>query len=430
MKNRRAAHAYFEDEQGSPVKNENLHLNWFKESGRPLNYETKWSNPLDPTKRKQVQPQDVPGEKQGQSFVYQSYVGMATWERIQEAMARGNTPPELKITLLWGAGNQNGGDIDASGLRYFLEKVEDRMLIEIPGEESPRINIGITGLFDPTRGIYVNQVASFLRASELKDVPYRITTLAAYSTGYGGLNQSVNEDLLPLKDVEAIVYFDCLYRADRPPLPAGVAPPRLSATEQNSGPDEYDPGHAGSAYNTRRAIDKVLAANSKAKVVAYAATPGGSPRYLQGGSHYVVDVPLLIDLRSAAAGSAVTPTEALFALSITRCLDFAEKEGLVSSSEVPATFKSLRAGLLPRGEIASSQETLKAKPGFLPQTTLLDWGNLYAAKVKAAQRDVIAAVKLISDHELIWPGGYPSPSNPGGVLHAAVLSEFGWEYLV
>jgi hypothetical protein len=429
--NREISHAYYEDEEGDQVAGKSMHLNRFRAAGAPRNQELKLPNLLDPAVRKQLlQPQWVPFGKHGAQHTYRSYVGQKTWQAMRDALEAGDDSKELKVTLLFGAGSEGGSDMDVAGLRYFLEQVDDRMLINVPGEERPRFDVGISGLVDVDRGIPENQVERFIDLSQLKGIPYKITTLAAYSTGYGCLNQCVNEKLLPLDDIETIVYYDCLYRADRPRLPPGEDPPTLAAGEDNPGPDEIDASHPGSAYNTRRAIDAVLAANPATAIVAYAATLGGSPRYKHGAPSYMVDVPTLIDLRTPPTDGDVSYAEALYALVLTRCLDYAETEGLISSSDVPEAFGDLSWHLPKRGTVASSQEMLKAKGAFAPTTTLIDWGRQYRDLVKAAQKQIDAAIGIIADRELMYPGGYPWRGNPSGALHHAMLPEFGWEYLV
>ncbi|HYU31889.1 MAG TPA: hypothetical protein VEW48_06980 [Thermoanaerobaculia bacterium] len=424
MSHRNYDHAYFENEQGTKVPGENLYFNKFRELGKPWNQNVDLTNYLDPSLRTQLQPQVIPRQSQGMASRYDFYIGQKTWN----ALAR-SPPPVLKVTLLFGVER----DLDNLGLRYYFEQVEDRVLINIPGREGARWNIGISGLVDSSLGIVTNQVQDFFNLIGFTS-PYTITTLAAYSTGYGGLNQTVNEGLIPLKDVETVVYYDCVYRADKPALPSGEAPVALSAAETNNGADEIDASHNGSAFNTQRARKKLLDATSNnVKIVAYMATTGGSPLYKNptiSGPQYTVDIPTKIDLRAATPGSPVTLVECLFALTITRCLAYAEIEGQVNAREVPASFKDLRAGFPQRGQVASSTATLAAKPGFSPTTTLLDWGRANAAKVKTAQKDIDAAIKLISDRELMYVGGYPGPTNVAGALHAALLPEFGWEFLL
>jgi hypothetical protein len=170
------------------------------------------------------------------------------------------------------------------------------------------------------------------------------------------------------------------------------------------------------------------------------ATTAGSPRYsrptVATGNQYTVDFPTRIDLRANTPGSSVSFRESLFALALTRCLAFAQIDGQIRSTDVPRVFSDLAAVLPARGQVASSTATLRAKPGFSPATTLLDWGRANSAKVKLAQSQVAPAVKLISDHELMYPAprgnsiSYPSPGNEEGALHAALLPEFGWEFLL
>jgi len=42
----------------------------------------------------------------------------------------------------------------------------------------------------------------------------------------------------------------------------------------------------------------------------------------------------------------------------------------------------------------------------------------------------VKAVRLVSGHKLMYPQGYPAPGNEAGVLHASLLPEFGWEFLL
>jgi hypothetical protein len=210
----------------------------------------------------------------------------------------------------------------------------------------------------------------------------------------------------------------------------------LSAAETNNGPDELDRGHPRSAFNTQRARKRILdATNQKALIVGYMATMGGSPLYLKSSIpnqefQYTVDFPVKIDLRRPAPGFPISSEESLFALILTRWLAYAQVDAQVAFDKVPAPFREL-AKLMPRrGQIASTSATLKTKSAFKPTTTLLDWGASNKDLVKAARARVSAAIALISDSKLIYPSGYPSRNNPGGALHASLLPEFGWEYLL
>lgn len=437
--------AYFDNEKGDPVSGSTVFLNKFKQPGSgTVNVNLNLQNYLDPAVRPtQRQPQTIPAASQGQTSLYAIFIGSKALKKIKDAAAANRSLPEMKITLLFGVGL----DLDNLGLRFFFEQVDDRILINVPGEEAPRWNIGITGLVDAGRGITVNQIESLVtQAMTVANIPsatppFKIKTLAAYSTGFGGLNQTVNEGLIPLNDIETVVYFDCTYRADGPPAVRADGPAPLKPSEINPGPDEVDRSHANSAFNTQRALKRIAGAGGRSLTIAgYMATTAGSPHYLNptvaGSNQYTVDFPTKIDLRANAPGSSVSFRECLFALVLTRCLAFARIDGQILSTDVPRVFSDLAAVLPARGQVASSTATLRAKTGFSPTTTLLDWGRANSAKVKLAQSQVAAAVKLISDHELMYPASppgsisYPSPGNEEGALHAALLPEFGWEFLL
>ena len=436
--------AYFDNEKGDPVSGSTVFLNKFKQpTSGAVNVNLNLQNYLDPAVRSQRQPQSIPAAAQGQTSLYAIFIGSKALKKIKDAVAAKQSLPEMKITLLFGVGL----DLDNLGLRFFFEQVDDRILINVPGEEAPRWNIGITGLVDTARGITVNQIESLVsQAMSVANVssanpPFQIKTLAAYSTGFGSLNQTVNEGLIPLNNIDTVVYFDCTYRADGPPAVPADGPAPLKPSETNPGPDEVDRSHNNSAFNTQRALKRIIGAAGRGLTIAgYMATTAGSPRYLRPtvatGNQYTVDFPSKIDLRANAPGSSVSFRESLFALVLTRCLAFARLDGQIRSTDVPRVFSELEAVLPARGQVASSTATLRAKTGFSPTTTLLDWGRANSAKVKLAQSQVAPAVKLISDHELMYPAppgssiSYPSPGNEEGALHAALLPEFGWEFLL
>jgi hypothetical protein len=470
-------HAYFADEKGSPVAGDTLFSNKFKESSsRSLNFFAFLENPLDPELRTQRQPQKIPtgpgspGSEPGGRLKsrYDLYIGSKTLKRIRDAVAARVTPPVLKISLLFGVGR----DLDNLGLRFYFEQVEDRVLINIPGREPedngkiPRWNIGITGLqivFDKKVGIAqslvgTNQIKSMMNDSMsrvgLNNVPYKIATLAAYSTGYGGLNQTINEGLIPLKEIETVVYYDCVYRAEIP-APAKDDPPvEPKPTEKNDSADELDSSHFGSAFNTRRAITRIMKASKNPKIIAYMATPGGSPRYIYGKGtvnervteNYTVDFQTKIDFRNQPLlfnGNTLAQAS-LYALALARCLKYALIDGQIRPDEIPRPFKELMTEVLPeRGRVASSKGTeVRTIPGpfarlpgvRLATTTLLDWGKDHEVKIRAATTGEMLdkAITLVSTRKLMYPNGYPDPGarTRGGILHAALLPEFGWECLI
>jgi len=369
------------------------------------------------------------------------YIGSKTWKNMLDARADGKAPPQLKISLLFGIGN----DVDNLGLRYFFEQVNDRLLINIPGiEQEPKWGIGITGLKNLERNIISDQINTVINFAfentVFKAVRYKIATLAAYSTGYRGLNQTVNEGLIPLDDIETVVYYDCVYRSDNPkPAKDDDDPPesltKIEKMHKNC-VDESNETSKDSAYNTRRALTRIdHTSTKKVNFVAYMSTPKGSPLYPSiypsnsPSKDYTVDFPTKIDLRTSENQNA------LFAIAITRCLRYAQLDGQINSTQVPSEFKALESDLPGRGTVASSDLTYKPKNGFTPQRTLHGYWTSHKDKIQLALKEgkgspMGKAFQLISGRELIYRGGYPSPGNEMGILHFALIPEFGWEYLL
>jgi len=451
--------AYFEDEKGSPVPNDDLFKNKFKEStAKSLNFHEDLENYLDPDVRIQRQPLKIPQGFEKRKSRYDIYIGSKTLKKVKDAKAAGLPIPNVKVSLLFGVGQ----DLDNLGLRYYFEQVDDRILINVPGREpgqdgaKDRWNIGISGKIMPIKtgsGTGINQIKRLIDKAKsgiiVDDIPFKIVTLAAYSTGYGGLNQTVNEGLIPLDDIQTVVYYDCTYRADKPP-PANddvAAGKFLKPTEKNDAADELDLQHAGSAFNTRRAMTRISEANKGVKIIAYMATLAGSPRYKFGEiitTNYTVDFPTKSDFRNPSPGfppiNNLSFAEAsLFTLTLTRCLKYALVDKQVKTDEIPKPFKDLVLETLPvRGKVASNKANLTNSPSGLPGQvmTIFDWGKAHEVSVRAATappgKILEAAVTLVSDRRLMYSNGWPhpTPKERNGILHAALLPEFGWEFLI
>ncbi len=230
------------------------------------------------------------------------------------------------------------------------------MLINVPGAEAPRWNFGISGLIDATRSINENQVLTLLKKVHLDDAPIEVTTLAAYSTGYGSLNQTVNEDLIPSRPAAAAPPLL------PPPAPASSASAAtLTASSKNQGPDEVDAAHAGSAFNTqraRRATERQRRAKRKSSATQLQA--GEAPLYLNASSApkpYTVEFSVKVNLRAPAHGFPIGFAECLYALALTRCLAFAQVDGQVKLTEVPPASELSPVYCRARGTVASHRDT-------------------------------------------------------------------------
>ncbi|MEU2898081.1 hypothetical protein ACWC4E_33215 [Streptomyces sp. NPDC001273] len=85
-------------------------------------------------------------------------------------------------------------------------KTEPSALILVPGVEP-------ASKTDPRWGVGINEldVRRLLETAVGRPVNYRISVLAAFSTGINGLNQTLAHDLVDVSRVERIVIYDCLY---------------------------------------------------------------------------------------------------------------------------------------------------------------------------------------------------------------------------
>jgi hypothetical protein len=384
----------------------------------------------------------------------------------------------VNISVFWGAGGDN---ISIYGLKHWFRDSDQTILVCVEGFEdngSQNSEPKNTGFEE----LYLTRLISDLKAKyttvNFDLLETRITILSGYSTGYGGLGQSVNNGFFDLKFIEKIVFFDCLYRADKPKLPTGESPPPLLPEEDNKGADELNKGHADSAFNTRRAIIKIqkaqqqiidsiekegekieaekkeaeklpagpgkdkklkdiqerlnkknaeiqLLQNKKLKVIAYTVTTGGSPKYLNlpaGRYPYTVFVPVLIDLRTQAL------QEALFVLSLSRALDAAKRAGTITEARIPEPYRQFIPLLPARGSIRSGDA---AKKGTLK--TLKEWRDAHVRNnfwQKAAVDEVKKAVTIIFNEKVFYDN-YPNPTtNSAGMLHIGHLVDFGGEFLL
>lgn len=396
-------------------------------------------NPLDPRGaavlgHSLIQPESAPSQGSARSVSYTLCIPPKLWKKyvawlrsvVLTTVAVDNTSAQPKypvnVTLFFAAPD-NDQAIDTLGFRFFLKDVDDTIFVVIPNFETH----GATRKEPKNAGITTKMIEALLTAIGAQvGIPvrfdFKVTCATAYSAGYGGLAQSINNELFDLQHLKKIVYYDCLYRADHPPLPAGQALPRLERGEDNTGPDEIDSQHRASAFNTRRAIIKARSKSANVQVVAYCATLGGSPKYLEGNKGYTVAVDKLIDLRAGNLPNY------LFALSLARVLVMARDEGIITPSEIPPPILALYNSVLPaRGLIASATSQLTtSKTGFIPTTTLKNWGDIHSALINDAKSIFDEAAALVGNKRLFYVG-YPSRGNPGGMLHIAQIFEFGWE---
>ena len=349
---------------------------------RALRKELTVDNPLDPSIAANVTGRPDPltrAEKIPQAFRGVSPVDPDS--RPSQSIFASQTfrdhPPALaRVSLLFGV----GGDTNLLGLGHFFEASPDRVLINISGREAGWISPPASWAV----GITTQQIDALFTAAGLANQKWQVEIIAGYSTGYRGVNGTINNKLVPLDKLKTVILYDALYSGGEP-SPGG---------------------------NTQLMLDSLAAG---VKVVVYDVTIPGTPHPLQ------VKLPagaLTIDLK--------TNRPSLYALVLARVIEKGVKDKYVKAAEVPAALqKVIDSGLPARGTLASSAATKAAATAG----TLDDWAAqavLHPDVVTAGSDAVVNKVyPIVRDRLLMdWPMGAA-----GGMLHAGVIPEFGWEFL-
>lgn len=347
----------------------------------------------------------------------------------------------IPVTVLLGAGNEELG----YGLRYYFQRAGTGPLLCLSGREGGnpggRWNVGISQ----------KTIEGLFASNGFKGKP-EVQVSAGYSTGFGVV-QMINSDLVPLAKVKRLVLFDCIYRCDKPALPPSAPRPLLLTGDL----PEFGPPPAGQVlldekkeaffqkpFNTRRAIARLTGASPDCLIAGYSATVSGSPRYalwtiggekpVLRGSHPVVALPVLAELRSEKAppGSSCSPSEAFEILVLSRYLQLGADAGLIKADDPPASFRTIiAAGLPPRGSVFSC-DAVKAlvnlPPGLSAGIDLVAWASAIPVRPTGAER--VTASRLIREHHLVLPEwDYNIRTDLGEFRHAGPLLEFGWELL-
>jgi hypothetical protein len=147
-----------------------------------------------------------------------------------------------------------GPEINLFGLRNFFAASSDSVLITIPGVEAGWKGFGRAwGI-----GITTAMIKELFEAAGLKDIAFTVETMAGYSTGYRGMNETIINKLVGLAVLQRMAYLDAFYNHDDFPL----ASPSSSYFKKN----------------TIWAADTALGASTTAQLLIYGYTTGGTPR--------------------------------------------------------------------------------------------------------------------------------------------------------
>ena len=284
---------------------------------------------------------------------------------------RDSPPAVAKVSLFFGPGFER----NIHGLHRFFDNSPDRVLITVHAVEAA-ISWAI--------GITSKQIDDSFTAGGLAGQKWQVEIMGGYSTGYHGVNGTINNKLIPLDKLKTVIFYDALYSGDLP-APGG---------------------------NTKLMLG---ALDASVKVVVYDVTIPGTPHPFQ------VTLPadaITIDLK--------TNRPALYGLVLARVLEKGLKDNYVKPAEVPAAIQNLiNRGLPARGSLASAP----GRKADAAAGTLDDWAAqaANAPDIATAASDAVVAkvYPIIRDRELMaW-----QMALPGGILHAGYIPEFGWEFL-
>jgi len=323
----------------------------------------------------------------------------------------GPAPGEvIPVTLYAGP----GAEFCRHGLRTFFDATTSQVLVGMPGTEPTTWGYGITKA----------QIDQLFAAVGLGGVAWAITVLVAFSTGYQGINGTINNTKstvtpapagtptsakpglgLDLSGVKKLVFFDCLYRGDQP------APGR----------------------NTDRALAALNAfTGGTCEAIVYEVTGGGTPRdagTLRANFPKGMKMTLL-NLKPL--------TNQLIGLILARRIDNGIKDGFTNEAEVKSLGGQPVLDLIKKlpatRSIASSTAT--------GTTTLANWAPTATCNQAAGLAETMRD-KILVGAEIKPPPGAPPPKSKrfanelmgwappamGEALHDGFMSEFGWEHM-
>jgi len=358
--------AFFQEEESSATNSSTLcPLNKFDS----LTSSQVLANPLDATvpavqtgrPDPLPRPELIPVSQAGISAKYFIFVPQAV---------KSSPPTPVKVSLLFCV----GGEMNRHGLRTFFQSSTDRVLITIPGREdawiSPPAAWGI--------GITSQQISALLSSAGLSGQGWQVDVLAGYSTGYRGLNGTINNGLISLGNVQTAIIYDALYRGDQP-APGGNTAASLKTL--GTGP----------------------------RIITYQVTDGGTPQPRRAA----VPAIGIVDLRPRL--------RPLMALIMARVVQKGVRDSYLTGSEVSSQLQTLISGLPTRGTLAAS--ALKAP--LASSGTLDSWSALPSIKGAIASLNFTSIWALIRDRQLMgW-----EVASPGDLAHDGFIPEFGWEFL-
>jgi hypothetical protein len=337
------------------------------------------------------------GQDTKSATIYFSNSVLNYWQHILIEKKKWDSP--INLTILFAVGTE----LNRHGLRNFFESQTNMQgIIVVSGVEVPRDNpvrIGVS----PSTAILKTELNRIFGI----EVEFKVKVIAAFSTGYCGLNICIQNELLNLAEVERLVFYDCLYLS-------------------------------GADCSTAVAVQKLKSKvdGSKFKLIAYKCT--------QAANSFADDAkvnlhPQLVALFSSNRNGLVENLyyNPSYTYLITyRILSAAFDDQVISfpNDTFKRAFDELKIVIPKRGYIISNLDAFKYAFGANADTSKLtvfnDWAQVNRDKLRAFGKFLGTKNDTESIRGLIWKNALPGwGGGDGEENHDLLIPEFGWEYL-
>jgi hypothetical protein len=341
---------------------------------------------------------DAPTDREKDTHVVKVFFSdsvMSYWQTIRAEKDKAWTQP-INFSILYAVQTE----LNRHGIRsWFEKKTNYQAIILVPGIEPEHEGDKRWGV-----AIGTEQISSILQKLFEREVPFNIKVLAAFSTGIGGLNQTLLNELVPLNGVERLIIYDCLYETS-----SGSTAQALAALKSKAG--------------------------SKLKIVVYKTSEEKANSFMPD------KIRLSVPTKNPGLISGSGIIENLFqrpeyiSLICFRALEGAEKDHVITIPiRLQTAFNDLKNVVPARGSIISNGPCFQYVYGSLPQsssfTLFEDWVRRNEAALKAFYAFIGAPWVVETARDLLWNNKLPGwAGGLGAEKHDLLIPEFGWEYL-
>lgn len=318
------------------------------------------------------------------------------WQQILSSNSPWVLP--INLTILFAVGTE----LNRHGIRSFFENQTNMQgIVVISGVEPPRdgpVRYGVS----PSHA----QLVDALKRMFSVDVVFKIKVLAAFSTGYCGLNICLSNDLLNVSDVERLVIYDCFY---------------LSGADCST---------VTALNSLKTKVDK-----TKFKLISYKCTQAGNSF---ADAAKIELHPSLLSLFIGKKGLVENLYYNVFYVYLIthRALNSAFDDKVITFPSITfeKAFNDLKIVLPKRGSMISNLDTYKfvygSQVNLNGKTVFNDWLNINKNLLREYGKFLGSKTNAGSIRGLLWQNSLPGwGGGDGEENHDLLIPEFGWEYL-